>query len=86
MYQRLTEPTPEGYRADADAALERLGRLEDRIAKLQAEYDQTVASMEALAAQGKEKTVTYRQLFANKLQLQAMLSYYRTYGLFENEK
>ena len=73
MYQRLTEPTPEGYRADADAALERLGRLEDRIAKLQAEYDQTVASMEALATQGKEKTVTYRQLMGNKMTLREIL-------------
>ena len=73
MYQRLTEPTPEGYRADADAALERLGRLEDRIAKLQAEYDQTVASREALAAQGKEKTVTYRQLMGNKMTLREIL-------------
>lgn len=73
MYQRLTEPTPEGYRADPDAALERLGRLEDRIAKLQAEYDQTVAAMEALAAQGKEKTVTYRQLMGNKMSLREIL-------------
>jgi hypothetical protein len=42
--------------------------------------------MAKLKAEGKEKTVTYRQLFANKLQLQAMLSYYRTYGLLENNK
>jgi hypothetical protein len=41
--------------------------------------------MAKLKAEGKEKTVTYRQLFANKLQLQAMLSYYRTYGLLEND-
>ena len=33
-----------------------------------------------------KKTITYRQLFANKLQLQAMLSYYRTYRLKENEE
>ena len=38
MYQRLTVPAPEGYRADPSAALERLGRLEDRIEKLQTEY------------------------------------------------
>ena len=42
--------------------------------------------MAKLKAEGKEKTVTYRQLFANKLQLQAMLSYYRTYGLVDEEK
>ena len=73
MYQRLTIPTPEGYQAEPEAALERLGRLEDRIDKLQAEYDQTVASMEALAAQGKEKTVTYRQLMGNKMTLKEVL-------------
>ena len=33
----------------------------------------------------REKTVTYRQLFANKLQLQAMLSYYQTYGLVDEK-
>ena len=39
-----------------------------------------------LDSEGKEKTVTYRQLFASKLQLQAMLSYYRTYGLLDDEE
>ena len=29
---------------------------------------------------------TYRQLFANKLQLQAMLAYYKTYGLLDKVK
>ena len=33
-----------------------------------------------------EKTVTYRQLFTNKLQYQTILSYYRTYGLLDNDK
>ena len=42
--------------------------------------------LKAFEAESKEKTVTYRQLFANKLQLQAMLSYYRTYGLMDEEK
>lgn len=42
--------------------------------------------MAKLKTEGKEKTVTYRQLFANTLQLQAILSYYQTYGLLENEE
>ena len=50
------------------------------------QYDSTVEKMAKLKAEGKEKTVTYRQLLANKLQLQAMLSYYRTYGLIEDEE
>ena len=50
------------------------------------QYDSAVEKMAKLKADGEEKTVTYRQLFANKLQLQAMLSYYRTYtyGLLKN--
>ena len=56
------------------------------LAAVLAQYDATVQKMDKLKAEGKEKTVTYRQLFANKLQLQAMLSYYRTYGLVDEKK
>ena len=48
-------------------------------------FEDTTEKMAKLKAQGKEKTVTYRQLFASKLQLQAMLSYYRTYGLVDDK-
>ena len=48
---------------------------------MQAEYDAAAEKMAALKAQGKEKTATYRQLFARKLQLSELLSYYKTYGL-----
>lgn len=54
------------------------------LAAVLAQYDATVQKMEKLKAEGKEKTVTYRQLFANKLQLQAILSYYKTYGLIDD--
>ena len=73
MYQRLTIPTPEGYQADPEAALERLGRLEDRIDKLQEEYEKTLQALERLQGQGKEKTVTYRQLLTNKMTLKEVL-------------
>ena len=73
MYQRLTVPAPEGYRADPSAALERLGRLEDRIEKLQQEYEKTLQALERLQGQGKEKTVTYRQLLTNKMTLKEVL-------------
>lgn len=61
----------------------RLKAFEDMLKSILVQYDSTVEKMEKLKAEGKERTVTYRQLFANKLQLQAMLSYYRTYGLLE---
>ena len=48
---------------------------------VQQEYDRTADMMAALKAQGMEKTATYRLLFARKLTLSELLSYYKTYGL-----
>ena len=73
MYQRLTIPTEDGYQADGLMAIERLGRLEDVIDRLRKEYDQTLDALERLSAQGKEKTATYKQLWANKMQLRELL-------------
>ena len=63
----------------------RLKAFEYMLAAIRKQYDDTTEKMAKLKVEGKEKTVTYRQLFANKLQIQAMLSYYRTYGLLEVE-
>ncbi len=52
---------------------------------VQEEYDRAADKMAALKAQGKEKTATYRQLFARKLQLSELLSWYKTYGLTTEE-
>ena len=65
---------------------QRLKAFEDMLAAISRQYDDTTEKMAKLKADGKEKTVTYRQLFANKLQLQAMLSYYQTYGLVDEKK
>ena len=73
MYQRLTIPTENGYQADGLMAIERLGRLEDVIDRLQNEYTQTLDALERLSAQGKEKTATYQQLWANKTGLRELL-------------
>ena len=54
-------------------AVERLGRLEDVIERLQNEYDQTMEAMKRLSDQGKEKSATYRQLWANKTALKETL-------------
>ena len=64
----------------------RLKAFEEMLSAILKQYDETTEKMEKLKAEGKEKTVTYRQLIANKLQLHAMLSYYRIYGLLENEQ
>lgn len=53
---------------------------------VETEYTRTADKMAALKAQGKEKTATYRQLFARKLTLSELLSWYRTYGLTQKEE
>ena len=70
-YQRLTVPTQDGYQADSLMAIERLGRLEDAIDRIIKEYEQTEAALQRL--HGKEKTATYRQLWANKASLKELM-------------
>lgn len=65
---------------------ERLNVFEKMLSDILSQYDSVTENLAALKDEGKEKTVTYRQLFTNKLQYQTMLSYYRTYGLLENDK
>lgn len=62
---------------------ERLTAFEEMLAAILERYETTTEKMAALKAEGREKTVTYKQLFADKLQLQSILSYYRAYGLLE---
>lgn len=61
--------------------MDRLETFERMLADLQARLTATEDRMQALRAQGKEKSVTFRQLMGEKLQLQAMLELYRVYGL-----
>ena len=63
----------------------RLGAFERMLADIVSRYDSTTEKMALLKAEGKEKTATYRQLFADKLQLQNILSYYRAYGLLDEK-
>ena len=65
---------------------ERLTAFEKMLSDILAQYESVAEKLVVLKAEGKEKTVTYRQLFTNKLQYQTILSYYRTYGLWDNEK
>ena len=61
--------------------MERLEAFEKMLADIQRQYIDVTAKMAELKAQGREKTVTYRQLMANKLRYQEMLSLYEIYGL-----
>ena len=64
---------------------ERLKAFEGMLLAVQNDLDATMKRMEQLRAQGKEKTVTYRQLIANKLQAQNILALYRLHGLLDKE-
>ena len=62
---------------------EREERFERMLAEIQAEYASIEQRMAVLRAEGKTKTVTFRQLMGNKLMYQSMLSMYRDHGLIE---
>ena len=61
--------------------MDRLEAYERMLADLQSRLAATEERMQALRAQGREKSVTYRQLMGEKLQLQAMLELYKMYDL-----
>lgn len=63
--------------------MERLEAFERMMADVSSQYAQTVEKMQALKAQGKEQSATYRQLMGEKLQLARILGLYRLYGLTE---
>lgn len=62
---------------------EREEKFERMLQNVQKRYADTVQKMEQLKAAGKTKSVTYKQLMAEKLTLQKMLSMYQIYGLIE---
>ena len=61
--------------------MDRLEAFERMLADLKARLAAPEDRMQALRAQGKEKSVTFRQLMGEKLQLQAMLELYKMYDL-----
>ena len=62
-------------------AEKRLEAFEKMLASVQERYQNTVQKMEKLKAEGRVKTVTFRQLMTDKLMLQNILSMYQIYGL-----
>ena len=83
--ERITVPTqPKGWAVPAGReaeAAERLGRFEDAWACLEARRTEVTDRMEALKAQGKQKSAQFRELFAEKLTIQNTLSLWETYGV-----
>lgn len=56
-------------------------RFEQMLRHVQDSYDETVQKLDKLRADGRTKTVTYRELVGNKLMYQNMLDMYRSFGL-----
>lgn len=77
---RLTKQENAGYvlteNTDADAAIEKLGKLEDMYDRLLAEYEKTEAQLQTLKEKDKTKSVTYHQQFANKLKLKELIGWF----------
>ena len=64
----------------------RLEAFEKMLSAIEANYAGIVDKMEALKAQGREKSATYRQLMGNKLMYHEMRSLYEWYRIKEKEK
>ncbi len=63
----------------------RLAAFEKMLADIEKNYTDMQEKMDALKAQGKEKSATYRQLMGNKLMYKQMLFMYELYGLKDKE-
>lgn len=62
---------------------EREEKFERMLKAVQDEYGNITAKMEKLKAEGKTKTVSYRELMGSKLMYQQIIIMYRTYGLID---
>ena len=64
---------------------QRLAAYDRLYRELLAERDGVAAKMEALQAEGRTKTATYRQLLTDKLTLQNLIARFAAYGIREDE-
>ena len=63
--------------------MERLERFETMLTDVQQTYGRITNRMASLAAEGKTKTVTYRELMGQKLLYRNLLELYRSHGLLK---
>ena len=66
-----------------DSEKSRLDCFEKMLLSIREQFDEKSGKLTELKSAGKEKTATYRQLFAEKMQLGNILAMYRLYGLIE---
>lgn len=63
--------------------MNRLEAFEQMLADIQKQSAQEKEEMDRLKAEGREKTATYRQYFANRQVYRILLDRYRRYGLID---
>lgn len=63
--------------------MDRLDAFERMLADIREQAAFEGEQIDALRAQGKEKTATFKQYVGNRLLFKAMLEKYREYGLLE---
>ena len=63
--------------------MDRTAAFEQMLADLLQRERTEKAQIDALRAQGRDKSATFRQLVSNRLVLTQMLALYREYGLIE---
>lgn len=81
---RLVRKTENGYETDdMQAALKKLAALEALCEQTQARQTELSARMAELRAKGKEKSVQFRELLAEKLTNGAVLSALSAHGLLD---
>ena len=59
-------------------------QFEAMLSDVLAQYKDVSSKMDALKSEGKEKSVTFKQLFASKLTLQNILIIYKNHGLIDS--
>ena len=64
----------------------RLEAFEKMLEEIQKSYASANEKMIKLKAEGKEKTVTFRQLMGDKMMYKNMLSMYKIYGLTDDNE
>ena len=66
--------------------MERIKAFEAMLRAMRAQAEAERQKMEALRAQGREKSATYRQYLGNRLFYSRLFALYREYGLIDGQE
>jgi hypothetical protein len=77
-YEAYIQKCAEGYTGEA---IEKLAKFENMLERLLKEQGDTAARLEKLRKEGREKSVTFKQLLAKKLTYSGMLALFESHGI-----